>query len=149
MPVDRRARETERLREALRVLGQADQALEGWSCPASTECCRFSITGREPYLTEAEWAVLVQELARQGRKVPGPREDGDCAFLADGRCTVYAARPLGCRTFYCDRASGYGSYPRRQVAPLPGALEALSRPEHGRDRKGRPLSSWLRDAARR
>src|SRR5690606_799164 len=37
-----------------------------------------------------------------------------CALLSDqGRCLVYAARPFGCRTFFCDRAQGpLGEAPR-------------------------------------
>lgn len=141
------AADRDRVRRALTVLAAADHELAGWTCPASTECCRFGLTGREPYLTAAEWDALATEVARQGRKLPAaPRDkddDGTCPFLsAAGRCTVYAARPLGCRTFYCDRASPAGRYPRARLAELVHELESLSRPAA----PGRPLRAWLRSA---
>lgn len=123
---------------ALAVLQEADRLLDGWSCECSAECCDFALTGREPYATEAELALIAAEVARQGRRMPATRADGKCPFLGEGaRCTVYAARPLGCRTFYCDRASGWGKFPRREIAALPRALEDLS------GHKGRPLTRWL------
>lgn len=132
-------------RRALAVLGEADQVLAGWRCDSSTECCRFAVTGREPYLTEAEWQVVAGELARQGRRVPAPRDDRVCAFLGeDGRCMIYPARPLGCRTFYCQRASG-PRVPRRAFADLLRRLEVLSSDP---DARGRSLTSWLKQARR-
>jgi uncharacterized protein len=130
---------------ALAVLQDADRLLDGWRCDCSAECCDFRGSGREPYVTSAEFAILEADVARQGRKLPGAREDGLCPFLAaDGkRCTVYAARPLGCRTFYCERASGWGAFPRKEIAELPRALEDLS------GAKGRPLTRWLPVAGRR
>lgn len=123
---------------ALKILVEADRLLDGWSCDDSAECCDFGLTGREPYVTESEFALLEADVKRQGRKLPAPRADGRCPFL-DGanRCSVYDARPLGCRTFYCDRASGFGRFPRREIAALPRALEDLS------GAKGRPLTRWL------
>lgn len=138
-----------RLLRGLAILGEADAFLDGWSCPGSTECCRFSVTGKEPWLTEVEWRIVETEIARQGRRAPPIPEDGTCPFLsAQGRCTVYASRPLGCRTFFCDRASGPGSYPRRDVSRLPRELDAVSRPAHsGDDGRARPLRSWVRLAS--
>lgn len=124
---------------ALVVLARADAALEGWSCPASTECCQFGLTGREPYLTEAEWLVLEAEVKRQGRRLPAARPDRVCPFLTgEGRCSVYPARPLGCRTFFCHRASGPRT-PRAALTSLARELEDLGDP----DARGRPLTSWL------
>ena len=123
---------------ALAVLQEADRTLDGWSCECSAECCDFALTGREPYATAAEIELIAAEVARQGRRMPAAREDGRCAFLdASSRCTIYAARPLGCRTFYCERASGWGAFPRRALAAFPRALEDLS------GGKGRPLTRWL------
>jgi hypothetical protein len=68
-----------------------------------------------------------------------------CPFLdGDLRCTIYAARPLGCRTFYCHRASG-PPVARRELADLVRRLEDLS---PAADAKGRSLTSWLSQAAR-
>ena len=124
---------------ALPVLVEADRLLDGWSCDGSAECCDFRGSGREPYVTSPEFALISAEVAKQGRKLPAPRENGLCPFLDDGkRCTIYAARPLGCRTFYCHRASGFGAFPRKEIAQLPRALEDLAGGE-----KGRPLTRWL------
>jgi Fe-S-cluster containining protein len=97
--------------DALRELyAEADGALEGWSCEASTDCCHFGRTGREPYLWPNEWALL--EHALRGRQPPRaslPLVDDErrCPLLGrDGRCSAYAARPFGCRTFFCERAQG-------------------------------------------
>lgn len=138
-----------RLQRGLAILREADAFLEGWSCPASTECCRFAVTGREPWLTEVEWRILEAEIKRQGRRTPAIPDDGTCPFLSgEGRCTVYAVRPLGCRTFFCDRASGPGSYPRKDVSRLPRALDDASAPAHaGDDGRARPLRSWVRSGS--
>ena len=137
MPVA--AGEKERRASTLAILKDADALLEGWTCDNSTDCCRFAVTGREPWLTQAEFSLLAAEVARQGRKLPAVRADEVCPLLSpEGRCTVYEVRPLGCRTFFCDRATGYGSYPRRDVSQLPRRLDDLSTVP------SRPLRSWLR-----
>jgi hypothetical protein len=132
-------------RRALVVLQEADQMLAETRCDASGECCHFASTGKQPFLTEVEWQLVLDELARQGRRVPAPREDKVCAFLGDDRrCTIYAARPLGCRTFYCHRASG-PRVPRRAWNDFLRRLEVLS-PDP--DANGRSITSWLNQARR-
>jgi uncharacterized protein len=134
-------------RPALAILAEADAATRGMTCEASTECCRFGITGREPYLTRAEWELMVKEVKRQGRRMPALSDDDDederCPFLSpEGRCRIYAARPLGCRTFFCERARGPDGgaliLDRRAMNALAQELAAIS------GDKGRPLRSWLR-----
>ncbi len=142
--MQRRRDDDGRAPQALVLLDEASRLLAGWTCPASTECCRFSLTGREPSLTEAEWDLVETEVRRQGRKLPQTPDDGTCPFLTSaGRCSVYAVRPLGCRTYFCERASGPGPQPKRELRALVGALEAVSRG------KGRTLRSWLAEARRR
>jgi Fe-S-cluster containining protein len=151
-------------RAALPILAQADALLEGWTCAASTECCRFDVTGREPYVTRVEWDALVAEVARQGRKLDAivqaharaAPDDARCAFLDErkgehGRCTVYAARPLGCRTFFCERASGPNGeraasteFPRDDIQEIARSLADASDGE-----KARPLRSWLQSVRSR
>ncbi|MGC3998833.1 MAG: YkgJ family cysteine cluster protein [Anaeromyxobacter sp.] len=60
------------------------------------------MTKRQPYLWPSEWRVLMEHLKREKRALPPPRADGACPFLdASGkRCSVYEARPFGCRTFF-------------------------------------------------
>lgn len=130
---------------------------DGLGCDASTDCCRFGVTGREPYPTAIEIAELERGIrARGGLKkrrtlpVAGERR---CAMLDDdGRCQVYASRPFGCRTFFCDRARDAGgnpvALPREEIAALSRAIADLSARFDPRDPGPRPLSrrmeSWLR-----
>jgi hypothetical protein len=138
------------------LLQLASDVVAGVGCDCSTECCRFGVTGREPWVTRAEWELVVREVARQGRRLPvirGDDDDGEgrCPFLDDdggggGRCRIYAARPLGCRTFFCDRAvhpdGRRGRLPTtttRQLRPIAADLASLSPQD-----EPRPLRSWLR-----
>lgn len=148
------------------VYADADGLFQGWSCLASTECCRFGITGREPYVTSLELAALRRAVAARGgprswRRAPvvgrDPQgastsrvalpviaEERTCPLLdAAGRCAAYEARPLGCRTFFCDRADPAGKVKQREVNALVRRLQDLSgRHEPGGD-KGRPLTRAL------
>ena len=48
-----------------------------------------------------------------------------CPLLTpEGRCRVYASRPFGCRTFFCDHAEGPGGQGRRAAS---GRRDALGR----------------------
>lgn len=143
------------LLDELRALyAQADALLSGWSCPGSTECCRFGITGREPYVTSLELAAIEHALARQGggrskRRCALPlTQDPDreriCPLLdAQARCTVYAQRPLGCRTFYCARATGDGSRVRLELKALVRQLQELAARHRPQGELGRPLTRAL------
>jgi Fe-S-cluster containining protein len=138
------------LDELRRLYVDVDARYEGVTCPGSTECCRFGMTGRQPYLTSIEAALIRRALAQQGfagRKLPRwkrlplvrERDERPCPLLdGDGRCSVYAARPLGCRTFYCERAAG--DLPRRsELRTLLRRLQGLAeRYERGGER-ARPL----------
>jgi Fe-S-cluster containining protein len=134
------------VRHPLTILAEADQAFAGWTCDASTDCCRFGVTGREPYVTRAEWDLIKAAWSAQGRKPLARAEPVDeeqrCPFLsAAGRCLVYSARPLGCRTFYCERG-----------CPPPGASSRVDKRRHNQlaqelaeqsGEKGRPLRAWV------
>ena len=97
------------------VYREADALYAGASCPASTECCRFGITGREPYVTSIELAALKRAIAVRGGlrswkrapvasrdpsgastsgvRLPVVAEERTCPMLdASGRCAVYDAR---------------------------------------------------------
>lgn len=140
--------EAERRRafEALDALyARVDAALEGFSCEASNECCRFGVTGREPYVTEVEVARLAAAVRARGgvpkrRKLPVAGER-TCAMLGDdGRCAVYAARPFGCRTFFCERASGPGKPPRDEIKSLLRELSEIAERYDPRGGRGTPLT---------
>jgi Fe-S-cluster containining protein len=95
----------------LELYREVDRAYGGVSCEQSTECCRFGITGREPYVTPLESSLLRQAIQARGglprRRALPIAGESPCPLLTDeGRCSVYEARPFGCRTFYCERASG-------------------------------------------
>src|SRR6188768_2750693 len=98
------------LGELRALYARIDAALDGWACEGSTDCCRFGVTGREPYPTAVEVAELERAVkARGGIKkrrtlpVAGERR---CALLGDdNKCLVYASRPFGCRTFFCERGT--------------------------------------------
>ena len=75
------------------------------NCLARTECCQFNLTGLTPHLTKGE-ALLAAK-----------------AFRATGRCLIYADRPFGCHTHFCDAAGG--PYARKEVLDLIRRLEDL------------------------
>ncbi len=114
--------ESAQLAELRAIYRDADALYAGHACPSSTECCRFHLTGREPYVTTIELALLRRAVAARGgplgprkRALPLAADEGTCPLLdADRRCAIYADRPLGCRTFYCERA--HADVPVRQPA---------------------------------
>ena len=148
------------------VLASADQVFSGWSCPASTECCRFGVTGREPYVTSIEIALIRRAIAARGgptswkragsiappgdatnrRSLPLAADERRCPMLTDaGRCAIYAARPLGCRTFFCDRASSAGRVRHREVGALVRDIQAIAAQHAPAGDQGRPLTRALAD----
>ena len=156
----------ELLAELADVYRDADALFWGWSCPASTECCRFGITGREPYVTSIELAALRRALAARGgmrswkrapavgrdpegtstSRVPLPviTEERTCPMLdVQGRCAAYEARPLGCRTFFCDRAEAGGKVKQRDVNTLVRRIQDIAARHEPSGDKGRPLTRAL------
>jgi Fe-S-cluster containining protein len=142
------------------VYRETDEVLSGWSCSLSLDCCHFARTGREPYLWPNEWALLRRAFAARGlgkRRLavlphgPSGREaDGACPLLSrEGRCTVYADRPFGCRTYFCDKGLGPTRRPPRQeLAELGRRIAMLARrvePHEG----PRALTALLATRARR
>jgi Fe-S-cluster containining protein len=141
------------------VYAEVDALLAGWTCAASTDCCRFGVTGREPYPTSVEIAELERAVRARGglpkrrslplvRSASGVRGEDErrCALLSDeGRCLVYASRPFGCRTFFCERGSGPAgepprSGPKAEIARLGRAVADLSARFDPTDAGPRPLS---------
>ena len=93
----------QRLREELSALYDAlDQAVavHAPSCALSGRCCRFREYGHMLFLSEPEAVLLVADAPRPIR----PLDAGESCPWQDqsGRCTARAARPLGCRVFFCD-----------------------------------------------
>lgn len=156
-------RTDELLGELAEVMRDADAAFEGWSCSASTECCRFGITGREPYVTSIELMAIRRAIGVIGgarawkratlsiggavgspRSLPMARDERPCPLLTlEGRCAVYSARPLGCRTFYCDAADKGAPVRHKEINALVRRVQEIAaRHEAGGD-QGRPLTRAL------
>src|SRR5262245_41081793 len=136
--------------EALRAIyNDADALFEAWSCTASTDCCRFAVTGREPYVTSIE----LHALERAAAQAPAPRRRGlpvvaaqerRCPFLTDeGRCAAYTWRPLGCRTFWCDRATPASKVRHTEVTALVRRIKELAARHVPGGDLGRPLTRAL------
>jgi Fe-S-cluster containining protein len=95
------------------------------NCSLRTECCRFKLTGKTPYLTRGEALLAARALKATGRKSLPSRDDGACPLLdpQTSRCLIYEDRPFGCRTHFCPAAGG--PYARREVIDLIHRLEEL------------------------
>ena len=96
-------------------------------CIARTQCCRFQLTGKTPYLTKGEALVAARAWRALGRTRLPESPDGACPLLdrTTGRCRIYEGRPFGCRTHFC--AAAGGPYGRREVVDLINRLEDLDR----------------------
>ncbi len=113
------------------------------TCTMRTECCQFLLTGKTPMLTKGEASFAAAGVRASGRKKLTLRDDGSCPMLGrNGRCTIYAHRPFGCRTHFCSAAGG--PYPRKHVADLIQRLEALDEKLGGDG--PRPIQSAVADA---
>ena len=95
------------------------------NCVARTECCQFHLTGLTPQLTKGEALVAAKGFRASGRKEFPESADGTCPLLKreTGKCMIYADRPFGCRTHFCEAAGG--PYARREVLDLIRRLEAV------------------------
>lgn len=69
-------------------------------CRASGRCCRFEQFGHSLFVTTMELAAF------RAAVEPVAAWDGfGCPYQAQGLCGVHAARPFGCRVFFCDETS--------------------------------------------
>jgi hypothetical protein len=141
----------------LSLYAQVDALLEGQTCACSlagvggvpeAQCCHFGVTGREPYptaveLEEVRHAMRAASLDRASpRKLPiAPSSLRPCPLLAaDGRCRIYAARPFGCRTFFCHQP-----LPREAVNAIGRRIADLSARFAPQNPGPRPLVRALAD----
>ena len=97
------------------------------SCQALSGCCQFQLTGLTPHLTKGEALVAAKGFRATGRKELPASTDDTCPLLKreTGRCLIYAERPFGCRSHFCDAAGG--PYPRKVVLDLIRRLEEVDR----------------------
>jgi Fe-S-cluster containining protein len=71
-------------------------------CHLSGLCCRFQEYGHTLFLSAPEAALLLADAPAPARPLD---EGATCPWQdANGRCTARHARPLGCRTYFCDPA---------------------------------------------
>jgi hypothetical protein len=123
-------------------------------------CCHFGVVEREPYPTAVELHEVRHAMANRGihlasgtlsggrrRRLP-IAEGRPCPLLSDeGRCRIYASRPFGCRTFFCDTAEApFGArakLPRADLRALGGRIAALSARFAPHDHRPRPLTRAL------
>jgi hypothetical protein len=113
--------------ELLRLYDEADAVVKGSSCvctlakgAADAVCCHFAKIGREPYVTTLEMVEVARAVAARGglpkRRLPTVETLRTCPLLSpSGRCTIYEARPLGCRTYFCEGAGPPGRARARKV----------------------------------
>jgi Fe-S-cluster containining protein len=145
--------------ELLALYAEVDGLLAPFSCDASAECCHFGTTGREPYptaieLAEVERAVRAGSLLARSNKDAGgskkrklPLASWRCPLLSsEGRCRIYAARPFGCRTYFCERMSGPGKLPRAEIQAVSRRIADLAARFAPRDPLPRPLTKALGSA---
>ncbi len=126
------------------IYRKAEGLYSGWSCARSGECCQLAKTGREPYVWPPEWQRVRSALERQGRALPLRRAEGACPLLDEqGRCSVYADRPLGCRTFYCQRGSGPRRVGSEEISGLMVRVERVAQMLDSEVRAPMPLARLL------
>ena len=129
---------TEALIEELRKLYcEVDALYSGWSCPSSTECCRFGLLGRQPYVTSIELALVERAIARRGG-LPSKKKkalaitnnaskERICPLLnQNNQCSIYEERPFGCRTFFCERAASSEHPTRPELLRMLARLRGLA-----------------------
>ena len=130
------------LAEVRAVYAELDRRPVLRSCVRLTECCQFKRTGRTPSVTRGEAMLAVRALKATGRKEVPPAVDGNCPMLEarTGKCLIYADRPFGCRTYFCEAAGG--SYERRDVLDLIRRLEEIDQ-KLGHREGPRPFTTAL------
>lgn len=113
------------------------------SCTGIAQCCQFRLTGKTPHLTRGEAVTAWAAVRASGRKTLPESIDGACPLLNPKtlRCLIYAGRPFGCRTHFCQAAGGPQT--RNEVLDLIRRLETIDAKTGGDGSK--PLESALRE----
>jgi Fe-S-cluster containining protein len=121
--------------ELLALYKEIDALVAPFACDASADCCHFARTGREPHvhaveLVEVLAAARAVNVPLSKKRLPvagGPDPDRTCPMLDPaGRCRIYAARPFGCRTYFCERRTGPPKLPRAPIASVGRRIADLS-----------------------
>ncbi|HEY8962140.1 MAG TPA: YkgJ family cysteine cluster protein [Luteolibacter sp.] len=116
----------EAIREVREIYAELAGRPVSRNCTGVSQCCRFRLNGRTPFLTKGEALVAARAWRAAGRKEVVSPADGSCPFLGKtGLCQIYEGRPFGCRTHFCEAAGG--PYARHEVRDLIQRLEAVDR----------------------
>ncbi len=136
--------------ELLALYKEVDALIAPFSCPASGDCCHFARTGREPYPHAVELeevldaAKATNMLVPKRLKVIAQDAERTCALLGeDGRCRIYASRPFGCRTYFCERVEGPRKWPRDEVQAIGRRIANLSARAFPRDPGPRAITKAI------
>ncbi|HEY3241923.1 MAG TPA: hypothetical protein VGM03_01105 [Phycisphaerae bacterium] len=65
-------------------------------------CCQFEAFGHRLFVTPVELAYFI---AKSEGPLRAPTSAAACPYQVSGLCTMRAARPTGCRIFFCDVAA--------------------------------------------
>ncbi len=86
--------------KVLEVYAAVDAAIAkaGPRCDASGRCCRFTEYGHTLFISQFEADILLESAPPYAT----PAAVDTCPFQIEGLCTARAARPLGCRIYFCD-----------------------------------------------
>lgn len=93
------------------VFADVAKAIEsrGPACWASGRCCNFEKVGHRLYVTALEAAYTLSKLPPERRptmaQIAKARERGGCPFQQKNLCSVHEIKPLGCRTYFCDKSA--------------------------------------------
>ncbi|MCK4601070.1 MAG: hypothetical protein KAU28_01305, partial [Phycisphaerae bacterium] len=86
------------LRRIYRCVDEAVAALGG-RCLGGGACCKFDLVRHRLYLSTGELALLTVEPPPKPQRALTRR----CPYQLGPRCLARARRPLGCRTFFCEK----------------------------------------------
>ena len=70
----------------------------GVTCRQCGRCCDFELSRVIAFASSPEIAFLTHHFPHAATR---HLSDGRCSLLREAKCSVHAARPLGCRTYFC------------------------------------------------
>jgi len=129
--------DAEFLSELGEILACADVAAAqaGAECLADGDCCKFDLTGQRLFASTGELAMVTEQAPPHPEACLALR----CPYQEGALCTARDRRPLGCRTFFCERAwkgapgtVGAAAPPREWSGELYERLHAKIRDLHRR-----------------
>lgn len=93
-------RTAHQLAHALQTGKGFDRVCSSVPCGHCNICCRWGYYTEVSY-DQGDSPELETEVSPDGRTVLRQKENGECFYLVEGKCSVYAIRPLTCRNFDC------------------------------------------------